>query len=270
MLDENESIQEKLIDRMADLSASNVRWIFAIVATTLLFLMVLVVYLTPWPEMATTQTQQFKVPNHTDTSTAIETVAIPYTYEMYFEFSLTEYADDHDSVYIYLFKDGKPDISKDVVDATNLTLHEYLTANSFRQSELKYGMDDVKWSLAYRDLDTTVFHIMLYNEDDPEDLHDNGDVVINMEVSYEPTLPLVPLFFIIAFIIVLPIAIIRLYVISQKKKELRVLLTLDFENLSDEDKLRLGIPLTPRPRAQAQTSQVQIPQGPPMQPGQIR
>ncbi|MGA1849205.1 MAG: hypothetical protein ACMUHB_07685 [Thermoplasmatota archaeon] len=250
---------------MADLSASNLRWIFAIIATTLLFLLVLVVYITPWPEMATTQTQQFKVSNHTDTSTSIETVAIPYTYEMFFEFSLTEFADDHDSVYIYIFKDEKPDISKDVVDETNLTLHEYLMERSFRQAELRYGSGAVKWDLAYRDLDTTVFHVMLYNEDDPADLHDNGDVVVDMEVSYEPTLPLVPLFFIIAFILVLPIAIIRLYVISQKKKELRVLLTLDFENLSDEDKMRLGIPLTPKPQMHAQP--VQSTQGPPIQPG---
>ena len=90
-------------------------------------------------------------------------------------------------------------------------------------------------------------------------------MVIDFQVNYDPMLPLIPIFFVLAFIIVLPIAIIRLYVLSQKKKELRVLLTLDLENLSDEDKIKLGIPITPKPEAQAMPQDMMA--GPPMTPG---
>ena len=110
---------------------------------------------------------------------------------------------------------------------------------------------------------------MVSNPDDPTDPYDLDVVRINWEVNYEPMLPLIPIFFILAFIVVLPLAIIRLYVISQKKKELRVLLSLDFESLSDEDKLRLGIPITPRPQSPTMPPQNQGPPIAPTQPGQL-
>ncbi len=247
MIPETDSIHEKLMDRMADLSSSKLRWIFAVIASSLLFFVVLGVYLAPVSELSTTQNQQFKITVNTNSEPLrVETIAIPSTYFMHYEFTLTpKFKDQHSSVYVYLFKDEVPAMS---LDAVGGDLHSYLKLNAYRNGTLNYVNDVLTWDLAFRDCDTNIFYVMLYNPDDPNDPYDNDDILVDMEANFEPMLPLIPIFFILAFIIVLPIAIIRLYVISQKKKELRILLTLDFENLSNEDKIKLGIPLYTGPQ----------------------
>lgn len=268
MLDQSDSIQEKLIDRVADLDAAKLRWIFAVVTTSLLFFAILAVFIFPVSELSTTQGQQLKISKNTNTEPiGIETVAIPTTYFMHFEFELVpKYMDQHSSAYIYIFKDEVPDMSMDVVGGD---LHTYLKSNSFRNASINAAHPLIIWDLAFRDCDTNNFYVMVYNPDDPLDPYDNDDVIMDMEVNYEPMLPLIPIFFILAFIVVLPFAIIRLYVISQKKKELRVLLSLDFESLSDEDKLRLGIPITPKPQQPPEVINYQAAPPAPMQPGQL-
>jgi hypothetical protein len=268
MNEQDESIQEKLIERVVDLDVAKGRWIFAIVASSLLFFLVLGLFIAPVAETGTTRTDQLRVSKNTNTEPVrIETIAIPTTYFFYFEFELDpKYMDSHSSAYIYIFKGSVPDMSIDVVGGD---LHTYLKGKAFRNATINSAHPLIEWDLAFRDCDTNTFHVMVYNPDDPLDPYDNDDVIINMEHSYEPLLPLIPIFFILAFIIVLPLAIIRLYVISQKKGELRVLLSLDFESLSDEDKLRLGIPITPRPEAPPDMSQYQAAPPVPQQPGQL-
>ncbi|MBN1539512.1 MAG: hypothetical protein JW939_05155 [Candidatus Thermoplasmatota archaeon] len=243
---ENEAIQEKLLDRVADLDTARLRWVVAVIFTTLLFFIILGVFLAPVSELSTRQTAQFKVPKNTNTEPlVVETIAIPVTYFMHYSFELTpEYLDSHSSAYIYIFKNEVPDMSPDVVGGD---LHLYLKLVSFRNATINAAHPVIEWDLAFRDCDTNRYYVIIYNPDDPNDPYDNKDVIMDMDVNYEPLLPLIPIFFILAFIIILPLAIIRLYVIAQKKKELRVLLTLDLENLSNEDKLRLGIPITTEP-----------------------
>jgi hypothetical protein len=267
MFSENDTIQEKLIDRVADLDAARGRWIFAIVVSVFLFSVVLGVFIAPVSELSTQKGDQFKIDWNQRAETNVETVAIPYTYLMHFEFELDkDFMDDHSSAYIYIFKNEVPEIG---ADRTGPDLHQYLKDNSFRNATINAAHPEVKWDIAFRDCDTNTYSIMVSNPDDPADPYDLDIVRINWEVNYEPMLPLIPVFFVLAFIVILPLAIIRLYVIAQKKKELRVLLSLDFENLSDEDKLRLGIPLTPKPQAPPMPKQEQGQSTAPTRPGQL-
>jgi len=268
MQEEAESIQEKLVERVVDLDVAKGRWVFAIIASALIFFIILGIFIAPVSETGTTQTDQMRVSKNTNTEpTTVETIAIPTTYFMFFEFELDPiYMDQHSSAYIYIFKGSVPNMAIDVVTGD---LHTYLKERAFRNATINSAHDTITWNLAFRDCDTNTYHIMVYNPDDPLDPFDNDDVIINMELHYEPLLPLVPLFFILAFIVILPLAIIRLYVVSQKKGELRILLSLDFESLSDEDKLRLGIPITPKAQAPPEAQQFYAPPPVPQQPGQL-
>ncbi|MFW3145710.1 MAG: hypothetical protein ACMUIE_02735 [Thermoplasmatota archaeon] len=268
MMDDSDTIQEKLMDRVADLDAARNRWIFGIIFSVFLFAVVLGVYLAPVMELSTEEEKQFVIPWNTNTpANRVDTVAIPNLYFLYFYFELEpDFADEHSSVYVYIYKNEAPEISLDAQG--DLTLHEYLKSKSFRNVTLNNINREHEWNLAFRDCDANTYYIIIYNPDDPNDPYDDKDVILNFKTHYEPMLPVVPIFFIIAFIIVLPIAIIRLYVVSQKKKELRVLLTLDLESLSDEDKLRLGIPIVPKKPMQVPYAAAP-PQQPPMTPGQM-
>lgn len=249
MMDENDLIKQKLIERSADLDVARQRWIFAFGAAALLFGVVLALYILPISETASEQSQRYAIgKNHFEESGSIGVFAIPSTYEVSFEFRMdTTAANEHNKAYIYLFKDDLPDLSIDATGTTSEELRLYFRENSFRDGYITYSRTTIEWDLAYRDADTSTYYFIIYNPDDPDDEYDNLETEVIMTVSYEPLLPLVPLFFIIAFIIVLPLMIIRVYVINTKKKELRVLLSLDLENLSNEDKVRLGIPLS-RPK----------------------
>jgi hypothetical protein len=268
MIDESESIQEKLTERVVDLDVAKGRWIFAIIASALIFFIILGIFLAPVSETGTTTTEQLRVSKNTNTEPfRVETIAIPTTYFMYYKFELDQrYVDQHSSAYIYIFKDEVPNMAVDVVGGD---LHTYLKGKAFRNATINHAHQKIEWDLAFRDCNTNTFFVMVYNPDDPLDPYDNDDVIIDLEVHYEPLLPLIPVFFILAFIVVLPLAIIRLYVISQKKGELRVLLSLDFESLSDEDKLRLGIPITPKPQIPQPVQEFQAAPPVPQQPGQL-
>jgi hypothetical protein len=268
MIDESESIQEKLTERVVDLDVAKGRWIFAIIASALIFFIILGIFLAPVSETGTTTTKQLRVSKNTNTEPfMVETIAIPTTYFMYYNFELDpRYMDSHSSAYIYIFKDAVPNMAVDVVGGD---LHTYLKEKAFRNATINSAHPEIEWNFAFRDCNTNTYYVMVYNPDDPLDPYDNDDVIIDLEVHYEPLLPLIPVFFILAFIVVLPLAIIRLYVISQKKGELRVLLSLDFESLSDEDKLRLGIPITPKPQAPQPVQDFQAAPPVPQQPGQL-
>ncbi|MFO8050094.1 MAG: hypothetical protein R6V01_00135 [Thermoplasmatota archaeon] len=266
MTDENEEIQNKLIDRVADLDAARNRWIFGVFFSTFIFFVVLGVYLAPVMELSTEDTtQHFVQLNATEGPKKIETVALPNFYDMYFEFELLdEYMNDHSSVDVYIFKDEVPLLSQDAWSGS--TFKEYLRETSYRNVTLNDRNPERDFQLSFRDSDTNTFYVIMHNPDEPGP-QDDDTVVLQMKTYYEPLLPLVPIFFIIAFIIVLPLAIIRLYVIKQKKKELRVLLTLDLESLSDEDKLRLGIPIVPKQPTPVRKQEPQSPAVSPITPG---
>ena len=269
---DNDAIQEKLLDRVADLDAARLRWVVAVIFTAFLFFVVLGVFLAPVSELSTTQTDQFKVPRNTNTETGIETIAIPSWYFIHFEFDLNpNYMDTYKgaNAYIFIFKDKIPPRGSGFGAEYGDDI-SYLKAKSFRNATINGAHPEIIWDLAFRDCDTNNYYVMIMRyPDDPDSTNDDPDLIIDMEVKYEPLLPLIPIFFVLAFIIVLPIAIIRLYVVAQKKKELRVLLTLDFESLSDEDKLRLGIPITPKPQTPQPIPSKQPMSPPPQRPGQM-
>jgi len=88
MMSENEMIKQKLIERVADLEVARNRWIFAVVFASLLFGTVLALYLFPASELSTERYDNFKVTKDTtEGPVTIELVAIPVTYQAYFEFA---------------------------------------------------------------------------------------------------------------------------------------------------------------------------------------
>jgi hypothetical protein len=219
-------------------------------------------------ELSTEETKQYTIQFEAyETAPTLETIAIPVFQDIYFQFELVEkYMDEHTHIQIYIFKGEIPSLSQD--SWTGMKFEDYLRAESFRNKTLDSNDPDWDVKFSFRDADSTIYNVLMYHPDDPTDPYDEDTVVLDMTTAYEPLLPLVPLFFIIAFLIVLPLAIIRLYVINQKKKEIRVLLTLDLESLSDEDKLRLGIPIIPKQPAPQMPQQPQPPAVSPTMPGQ--
>ena len=249
MMDQNDIIKQKLMERSADLDVAKQRWIFAFIASALFFGTVLLLFILPVSEITSERSNRYSIGKDSfEVSGGVTAVAIPSTYWMYFEFKMDlSTANEHNKVYVYLYKDELPDLSVDVTGTQPEELRAYFRSTSFRNGSMTYSRPELEWELAFRDADTTTYHIVFYNPDDPDDPYDNLASEVVMKTYYEPLLPLLPVFFIVAFIIMLPLMIIRVYVITQKKKELRVMLSLDLENLSDEDKVRLGIPISPRP-----------------------
>ncbi len=246
MMDDNDIIKQKLMERSADLDVAKQRWIFAFVASALFFGVVLTLFILPVSERTSEHNMRFSVGKESyEQSGAIEAIAVPTLYWIEFEFEMDlTAANEHNRIYIYLFKDEMPELSVDVTGTTSEELRSYFRLTSFRNGSITYSRPSLSWNLAFRDADTSTYYMVFYNPDDPEDPYDNLASEVMMKTSYEPLLPLVPIFFVISFLIMLPLMIIRVYVIIQKKKELRILLSLDLENLSDEDKVRLGIPLS--------------------------
>ena len=246
MMDENDIIKQKLMERSADLDVARQRWIFAFSSAVLVFIVVLVLFLLPVSETSSEVSQRYSVgKDNFEQSGAVNTFAVPSTYWINFDFEMDRTAaNEHNKVYIYLYKDDLPDLSVDVTGTEPEELRAYFRGTSFRNGSINYNRPELSWELAFRDADTTSYYMIFYNPDNPDDEYDNLASEVVMKASYEPLLPLIPIFFVIAFILLLPLMIIRVYVINQKKKELRVLLSLDLENLSNEDKVRLGIPIS--------------------------
>jgi hypothetical protein len=243
-MDSAESIEAKLIEKMGDLDAAKQRWIVVMVLSMLLFGFSLGVFFLPVSELSTQDTIRFEEVDKESyaSSGEISTVAIPNTYFMKVEAKLeSDWNMPNSQAYVYLFKDEVPEINLDIED-----LRSYLREKSYVSDKLAYREgEDVKvtWEMSLRNCSTTTYYLLVYNPDNPDTPYDdNVPVTIEAQYSYEPLLPLIPLTFLIMFIII-PIGIIRIYVLSQKKKEIRIQMSLDLKNLSDEDKVRLGIPV---------------------------
>jgi hypothetical protein len=246
MMDENDIIKQKLMERSADLDVARQRWFFAFGASALFFGVVLVLFLLPISETSSEVTSRYSVRKEAFEQTgAIDAVAIPSTYWIDFDIEMDRTAaNEHNELFVYLYKGDLPELSVDVTGTTSEALRSYFRSTSFRNGSITYHRPTLEWSLAFRDADTSRYYLIFYNPDDPEDPYDNLESEVILKTNYEPLLPLVPIFFILSFLIILPLTIIRVYVITLKKKELRVLLSLDLENLSNEDKVRLGIPIS--------------------------
>lgn len=243
-MDSAESIEAKLIEKMGDIDAAKQRWIVVMILSIMLFGFSLAVFLLPVSELSTQNTIRFEDIDKESygSSGEFSPIAIPNTYFMEVEVTLEDDRNMPNSrAYVYLFKDEIPDINPDEDD-----LKSYLRDRSYVSEKLTYreGSDtSVTWELSLRNCSTNSYYIMVYNPDDPATQYDdNVPVSIKVQTSYEPLLPIIPFTFLIMFLII-PIGIIRIYILSQKKKEIRIQMSLDLQNLSREDKLRLGIPV---------------------------
>jgi hypothetical protein len=250
-MDEAAGIQAKLIEKMGDIESAQQRWVIMMILAVLLFSTVLVVYLLPVMELSTLDEEReahmdIKKGAWSEPIQKVTPIAIPNTYFMKIEATLKSEENHPNSwAFIYVFKDEPPEINSDIEDN-----RVHLRNLSVVSDKLTFNKDKdqkITWSFNLRNCSTTTWYILVYNPDNPDtEYDDNVPVTVRITTSYENTLPLIPAAFLILFIII-PIGVIRLYVLSQRKKEVRIQMSLDIENLSDEDKLRLGIPLEPRP-----------------------
>ncbi len=257
------SLKMKLVEMHADAETGQSRWVMTIIVVALLFTMTLVIYMLPAMEYIT-QTERTAVVAVTGQTghdiTVMKVAGIPYFFTVTFsaEFD-TERSTTNDWAYIYLFKDENPsdyfasDMSGDDQESLNRFL-KTLEDNSLKHKKLTYTDTDVEWTLAWRDCDTTTFYIVVYNpEQYPPpggESYQSSDTAVWIRTNYDSLMPLIPITFLF-LVLIIPVGILRIYFLKQKKKELRIQMSIDTENLSNEDKRKLGIPLTPAPSAAA-------------------
>jgi len=236
------SIKTRIIEKMADIDAGKSRWVAVIVFFGMIFLIALGVWATPAAEYGTQTGESYDLTLNEHRVERFEAVAIPGLYTMTFEVEMDHSPGmENNWVYAYLYKDEPPEISTDTVEGD---LRPYLLSKAYLAQPLSFGAHSIEWVIPYQDSDTTTFYIVFYNPQNLENPYQGDKTRVSVTTSYEPTLPLVPITFLLVLVII-PLGIIRVYVLNQRKKELRIQLSLDLENLSDEDKVRLGIPVEP-------------------------
>ena len=231
------------------MDAGKSRWIAIIIFFTLIFAIALGIFLSPASELGTLKEVSEDVNKNEYKVVRIEAVAVPGTYTMTIDLELDKSPGmENNWMYAYLFKDKAPTISADLKDTA---LTAFLKDNAFLAQKLNSGKSDVRWYVPWgsEEAKSTTFYIVLYNPDNTETEYEREFSRITISSFYEPTLPLIPITFLLLLIVV-PIGIVRIYILNQKKKELRIQLSLDIENLSYEDKRRLGIPIEPNRPAQ--------------------
>ncbi len=257
------SLKMKLVEMHADAETGQSRWVMAIIVVALLFTMTLALYMLPAMEYVT-QTERVAVVTVTGQTghdiTVLEVAGLPYTFTVTFsaEFD-TERSTKNDWAYIYLFKDENPSdyFASDMPGDDPESLNRFLKAledNSLKHKKLTFEDTEVEWTLAWRDCDTTTFYVVVYNpiQYPPPggESYQSSDTAVWVGGNYDSLMPLIPLTFLL-LVLIIPVGILRIYFLQQRKKELRIQMSIDTENLSDEDKKKLGIPLTPSPSAAA-------------------
>jgi hypothetical protein len=237
-------IKALIIEKMADIDAGKSRWIAIIIFFTLIFAIALGIFISPAAELGTLREEIKNVNKNEYKVVRIEAVAVPGTYTMTIDLELDESPGmENNWMYAYLFRDKAPTISADLKDTA---LTAYLKDNAFLAQKLNAGKSEIRWYVPWGsdEAKSTTFYIVLYNPDNPETEYEREFSRITISSFYEPTLPLIPITFLLLLIVV-PVGIVRIYILNQKKKELRIQLSLDIENLSNEDKARLGVPIEP-------------------------
>jgi len=276
MMETGMSLKMKMIELMEDAKSAQRRWIFVLVLASVLFGASLIIYVSPAAEYGTRHPTTYTVDFKDYKVQQIDVAAIPYTYFMYFEAEMPQDMNTQNNwVYAYVFTGKDPgylftsDAAAGDLDKFLITLE----AESEQFKRLTFGDNSVDWELALRDCDTTTFYVVFYNPQNVDNTYYEMESNVKLTTYYEPMLPLVPLTLLLLALLS-PIAIVRIYILQQRKKELRVQLSLDVDNLSDEDKVKLGIPVErkpspPAPREQPQAAVGQPPpqyaEGPPQQ-----
>ena len=236
-------IKQRIIEKMADIDAGKSRWIAIIIFFTLIFAIALGIFFSPASELGTRTEKPWDLQLNEHKIYKIEAVAVPGMYTMTIDLKMDNSPGmDNNWMYAYLFKDHAPTISTDVLEQD---LRTYLKDNAYLAQKLTSGQSEVRWIIPWVDSEATTFYIVFYNPENTENPYQGDMSRVQATSFYEPTLPLIPITFLLLLIVV-PVGIIRIYVLNQKKKELRIQLSLDIDNLSKEDKVRLGIPVEPR------------------------
>lgn len=236
-------IKGRIIEKMADIDAGKSRWVAIMIFFGLVFGIALGVFFSPAAELATRNTDSLSLQLNQHSISKVEAVAVPNMYTMTIELRLDHSEGmENNWMYVYLFKDEAPTITSDVEGDLTTYLHNH----AYLAEKLDSGRYKIDWVVPWVDSESTTFYLVFYNPINNDNKYQGDLSRIEFTTSYEPTLPLIPITFLMLLIVV-PIGIVRIYVLNQKKKELRIQLSLDIENLSDEDKVRLGIPLEPRP-----------------------
>jgi hypothetical protein len=233
-------IKTRIIEKMADIDSAKSRWIAIIIFFGIIFAVALIIFISPASELGTTTIQNETVEIDGIQTQRIDAVAVPGMYTMTIKVKMDNSPGlENNWMYVYLYKDEAPPIDSTLIGDD---LREYLKDKAFLAQKLTAGENDVEWIIPWTDSGSTTFHMVMYNPANPDNQYQSSESFVKVESFYEPTLPLVPITFLFVLAVV-PLGIIRIYVLNQKKKELRIQLSLDLENLSNEDRVRLGIPL---------------------------
>lgn len=233
-------IKQRIIEKMADIDAAKSRWIAIVIFFCIIFTLALLIFISPASEYGTRQIDNDSLEVNSHSVHRIEAVAVPGMYTMTIELKMANSPGlENNWMYAYLFKDEAP-----VIDSTLIgdDMREYLKDRAYLAQKLTAGDNEVEWVIPWTDSGSTTFYMVFYNPTNPENPYQASESLIEYTSYYEPTLPMVPITFLFVLAVV-PLGIIRIYVLNQKKKELRIQLSLDLENLSNEDRIRLGIPV---------------------------
>ncbi|MDG6223915.1 MAG: hypothetical protein QCI82_00200 [Candidatus Thermoplasmatota archaeon] len=237
-------IKQRIIEKMADIDAAKSRWVAIMVFFLIIFGIALGIFFSPASELGTQKMIYQNLKVNANTIDRYEVVAVPGMFTMTFEVEMDASPGlENNWVFAYLYRDQPPDMSKAEVEED---MRPFLLSNAYLAQRLTYESNRVEWVVPWVDSGSTVYYVVLYNPKNQENLYQGDMTPVKVTSYYEPTLPLIPITFLFLLIII-PLGIVRIYVLNQKKKELRIQLSLDLDNLSNEDRIRLGIPMEPMP-----------------------
>ena len=237
-------IKQRIIEKMADIDAAKSRWVAIMVFFILIFGIALGIFLSPASELGSRKVTYQSVKVNANTIDRYEVVAVPGMYTMTFEVEMDRSPGlENNWVFAYLYRDQPPDMNKAEVEDD---MRPFLLSNAYLAQRLTYEKNSIKWVVPWVDSGSTEYYVVLYNPKNQENPYQGDIAPVKITSYYEPTLPLIPITFLFLLIII-PLGIVRIFVLNQKKKELRIQLSLDLDNLSNEDRIRLGIPVDPMP-----------------------
>lgn len=116
----------------------------------------------------------------------------------------------------------------------------------------RYANDAIAYNLGVQKLEVKMeyppgtLYVVVKMPSEEKMVHPSADATLDVEYR-----PMEPILYVMIFlnVVAIPLLFFRLFALGNKAKMLRMQLSLDLDSLSDEDRVRLGLPPKGRPRA---------------------